>query len=228
MSDASKSKKLKLFLVAALGGALIVFLAVYFTDLELEDIKGWIQYWTEEIQTWPAILFFLMVAILPLVGFPITPLFIIAGVRFGVAWAIPFSLTALAANLTLAHWISTRLLHSFIQKIASKWDYDIPKVGQDNAKKWTLVIRLCGAPLAVQNYILGLSHVPFWPYLWVSLAAQAPVVIGIIVFGESFLTGNFGKAFLGLAVLVIALVAVSFIRKRYAQPKPGAADTTGG
>ena len=82
--------------------------------------------------------------------------------------------------------------------------------------------------MAVQNYILGLSYVPFWPYLWVSLVAQAPVVIGIIIFGESFLTGNVGKALLGLAVLVIALVAVSFLKKRYAQPKPGSVDTAGG
>jgi len=228
MSDGSSAKKIKLLLTASLCGAGVVFLALYFTDLEIADIKSWIQYWTDEIQTWPAILFFLMVALLPLIGFPISPLFIIAGIRFGSAWAIPFSLAALAVNLALAHWISTKLLHSTIQKIASKWDYDIPKVGHENAKKWVLVIRLCGAPLAVQNYILGLSYVPFWPYLWVSLAAQAPVVIGIIIFGESFLTGNVGKAFLGLAVLVIALVAVSFLKKRYAQPKSGSIDTSGG
>jgi len=228
MSDPNKKQKLIILLSAILGGIAVVALALYFTDLEFEDIKNWIQFWTEKIQALPAVLFFLMLALLPLAGFPITPLFIIAGVRFGIAWAIPFSLTALAANLALAHWISTRLLHSFIQKLASKWDYDIPKVGQDNAKKWILVIRLCGAPLAVQNYILGLSYVPFWPYLWISVLVQAPVVIGIIVFGESFLTGNFAKAFLGVAVLVIALVAVSFVRKRYAQPKPGPADTTSG
>lgn len=228
MSDGSSLNKIKLLVTAVLCGSGILLLAVYFTDLEVADVKHWIQYWTHEIQTWPAVLFFLMVALLPLIGFPISPLFMIAGIRFGSAWAIPFSLAALAVNLTLAHWISTKLLHAFIQKIARKWDYDIPKVGHDNAKKWVLVIRLCGAPLAVQNYILGLSYVPFWPYLWVSLVVQAPVVIGVIIFGESFLSGNVGKALLGLAVLVIALVAVSFLRKRYAQPKPGSADTADG
>ena len=159
----TEKQKVKLLSAAALGGAVVVCLAVYFTDLELQDIKNWIQYWTDEIQSWPAVLFFLMVAVLPLVGFPVSPLFIIAGVRFGIAWAIPFSIAALAVNLSLAYGISTKVLHSFIQNIASKWDYDIPKVGHENAKKWVLVIRLCGAPLAVQNYILGLSYVPFWP-----------------------------------------------------------------
>ena len=228
MSDGKQKQKLKILLTALLCGAGLLFMAVYFTDLEVQDIKDWIQYWTDEIQTWPAILFFLMLAILPLIGFPVTPLFIIAGIRFGTGWAIPFCISALAVNLSLAYWVSTKPLHAFIQRIARKWDYDLPKVSDNNATKWVLVIRLCGAPLAVQNYILGLSRVPFWPYIWVSLVTQSPVVIGIIIFGESFLTGNVGKAFLGVAVLVIALVAVSFVRKRYAQPKTGSADTADG
>ncbi|MCB1122939.1 MAG: VTT domain-containing protein [Verrucomicrobiae bacterium] len=200
---------------------------IYLTDISLADIKHWMQMLNDEIQTWPAILFFLMVAILPLIGFPITPLFIIAAVRFGVGWAIPFCLAALATNLTLAHWISTRLLHNFIQRIASRWNYNLPKVSHANATKWVFVIRICGAPLAVQNYVLGLSYVPFWPYIWVSLATQAPVVIGVIIFGESFFTGNVGKALLGLALLVLVLIAVTFFRKRYAQAKPGSANTAG-
>jgi hypothetical protein len=58
MPDGSSAKKIKLLLTAALCGAGIVFLALYFTDLEIADIKNWIKYWTDEIQTWPAILFF--------------------------------------------------------------------------------------------------------------------------------------------------------------------------
>lgn len=200
---------------------------IYLTGVTFADIRHWMQVLNDEIQTWPAVLFFLMVAILPLVGFPITPLFIIAAIRFGVGWAIPFCLAALAANLTLAHWISTRWLHNFIQGIARRWNYHLPKVGHENAAKWVFVIRICGAPLAVQNYVLGLSYVPFWPYIWVSLATQAPVVIGVIVFGESFFTGNFGKALLGLALLVLVLIAVSYFRKRYVQAKPGVIDPTG-
>jgi uncharacterized membrane protein YdjX (TVP38/TMEM64 family) len=218
--------KIKLFLSTILAGAVIVFAAVYFTELNLEDIKGWVQFWIDEIQTWPPVLFFLMVALLPLIGFPISPLFIMAGIRFGVDWAIPFCLSALAVNLVLSHWISTKILHNFIQKIANRWNYDLPKVSHKNAAKWVFIVRISGAPLAVQNYLLGLSYVPFWPYLWVSLAVQAPIVIGVIVFGESFFSGNMGKALLGLGLLVIAFFAVSYFRKRYAQPKPGTADTT--
>ena len=220
----NKNKVLSVILVSGvLAGAALL----HFTELDMEDIREWIQFWTEEIRTWNPVVFFLIVALLPLIGFPISPLFIIAAVRFGVGWAIPFSMTALAVNLILAYWISTKLLHWFIEKIASHWNYSIPKSSPKNAAKWVFVVRISGAPLAVQNYILGLAHVPFWPYLIVSLAVQSFFVVGMIVFGESFISGDMGKALIGLAILVMAFVAVSYFRKRYAQSKSGSVNTPG-
>jgi len=228
MGGCLKKHKLLALTGVLLLGALCLFGLLTFTDIGIDDLKSWINFWIEEIQTWPAAYFFLMVALLPLIGFPISPLFIIAGIRFGVAWAIPFSLSALAVNQILAHWISTRVLHNCIQKIAHRWNYDLPKVSQKNAIKWVFVIRISGAPLFAQNYLLGLSYVPFWPYLWVSMVVQAPIVIGVIIFGESFFSGNMGKALLGIGILVIAFFAVSYFRKRYAQPEPRPADTASG
>lgn len=210
-----------------LGGACLLIL-LSLTDLGIDDLRAFFDYWIEVIRSWPAILFFLMVAILPLFGFPVSPLFIIAGVRFGIAWAIPFSLAALATNMILAYWISTKLLHQLIQRIVLRWDYSIPKVSRENANKLIFVVRVSGAPLFLQNYILGLASVPFWPYLILSMATQSLVVIGMIIFGESFLSGNGGKALAGIAILVIATVALSYFRKRYAQSKAGSTDSTVG
>lgn len=207
-----------------LGGACLLIL-LSLTNLGIDDLKAFFNYWIEEIRSWPAILFFLMVAILPLFGFPVSPLFIIAGVRFGIVWAIPFSLTAMATNMVLAYWISTRLLHQLIQRIIVRWEYSIPKVSRENANKLIFVVRVSGAPLFVQNYILGLASVPFWPYLVISMATQSLIVIGVIIFGESFLSGNGGKALAGIGILVIATVALSYFRKRYAQSKAGSTDS---
>tara|TARA_Y100000588_G_C14229830_1_gene914760 strand:+ start:99 stop:791 length:693 start_codon:yes stop_codon:yes gene_type:complete len=221
-----KNKKVTMLAMLAAGAA-GALATLYFSDLEMEGVRVWIEALIDEIRTWPAVLFFLMVALLPLIGFPISPLFIIAGVRFGVTWAIPFSMAALAVNLVLAYWFSTRLLHRVIEKIVNMWDYSIPKASPENAFKWVFLVRISGAPLAVQNYILGLAHVPFWPYLLVSMAVQSFFVVGIILFGESFLSGEMGKALLGLAIIVIALGAFSYFRKHYAESKSGPIDTSG-
>ena len=230
MGDWIKKHKLIILAGVLLLGALCLWGLLSFTDIQIDDLKSgiifWINFWIEEVKTWPAVLFFLMVAILPLLGFPITPLVIIASIRFGIAGAIPFVLSALAVNFILAYWISTKLLHNFIQKIVARWNYKLPRVSEDDAVKWILVIRLCGAPLVAQNYVLGLSYVPFWPYLLISMAAQAPIIIGVIIVGESFLSGNMGKALLGLGLLVVAFITISYFRKRYAETKPGSVDTS--
>ncbi|MDA0346077.1 MAG: VTT domain-containing protein [Verrucomicrobia bacterium] len=228
MGDWINKQKLLVLVGVLFLGALCLWGLLSFTDIGIDDLKSWINFWIEELQTWPALLFFLMVAILPLLGFPISPLVIIASIRFGIAGAIPFVLSALAVNFILAYWISTKLLHNFIQKIVARWNYELPRVKEGDAVKWIFVIRLCGAPLVAQNYVLGLSYVPFWPYLWISMVAQAPIIIGVIIFGDSFFSGNIGKALLGLGLLVVAFIAISYFRKRYAQPEPGSADTAGG
>ena len=197
-----------------------------FTDWGIDDIKYWVNLLTDAVRTWPAVPFFFAVAVLPLIGFPVSPLFIAAGVKFGVAWAIPFSLGALTVNLVLAHLISTKLLHGFIQRIARNWDYTIPKISREHAVKWVAIVRISGAPLAVQNYILGLAHAPFWPYLIVSLLVQSGFVILTIVLGDAILSGNIGKALLGFGFLVIAILIVSYVRKRYVEPKSGPVDTS--
>lgn len=226
-SSLLKRKYLFLFVLAVCGTAIAVS-AFYVMDWGIDDLKDWINYMTEEVRTWPAVPFFFAVALLPLIGFPISPLFIAAGVKFGVLLAIPFSMAALALNLVIAHWISAGLFRQFIQKIALNWNYTIPKISNANAAKWVALVRISGAPLAIQNYILGLAHAPFWPYLLVSLAVQSVFVILTIVLGDAILSGNIGKTLLGFGLLVAAIITVSYLRKRYGEPKSGSIDTAGG
>jgi uncharacterized membrane protein YdjX (TVP38/TMEM64 family) len=79
------------------------------------------------------------------------------------------------------------------------------------------VMRLTpGVPFAVQGYVLGVAEVPFGLYLGVSWIFQVPWVVGFIVFGQGLLKGNFMVAAKGLGVIVVAAVAVHFLRKKLA------------
>lgn len=220
-----KLHKGKALLFVSLLGVFGVLAWVLWGGWSIDEIKTWISGWVDEIKTWPAYLFFLATAVLPLTGFPISPLFIIASIRFGVAWGIPFSLAAVAINMVLAYWLSNKVLHGWIERLLRWWDYSIPRIKQENASKWILAVRFSGAPLVVQNYLLGLAHAPFWPYLVYSVISQSFFVVGFVVFGESFVTGKMGTALVGLAVLIFAFIVVALLRARYAQSKTKLPDT---
>jgi uncharacterized membrane protein YdjX (TVP38/TMEM64 family) len=65
--------------------------------------------------------------------------------------------------------------------------------------------------------VLGIAEVPFGLYMIASWLCQAPWVVGFIVLGQGLLNGNFIVAAKGLGVLVVLVVAVQWLRKKYAK-----------
>jgi len=202
--------------VISAGVAVAVVLKMGWT---VDDAKLLVESLIEEVKTWPAWAFFLAIAIGPLVAVPISPLVIIAAVRFGIMGGIFFSLAGLAINVSLGYWVARYPFHGVIAMILKRWNYSIPKAKPENSVKMTFLVRLSGAPLVFQNYILGLAHVRFWPYLWASLVIQIGFTVGFSIFGESFLSGKFGKALIGIVILALAFVGVSFLKKRLRKGK---------
>ncbi len=223
-----KLHKLKILLLVSLLGIVGLLAWALWGGWSVDEIKTWISGWVNEIQSWPAYLFFLATAVLPLTGIPISPLFIVASIRFGVAWGIPFSLAAVAVNMVLAYWLSSTVLHGWIERLLRWGNYSIPRIKPENASKWIVAVRFSGTPLVVQNYLLGLARVPFWPYLVYSVITQTFFVVGFVVFGESFVSGKMGTALIGLAVLIFAFIVIALLRSRYAQSKAKLPDTSVG
>ncbi len=223
-----KLHKGKIILLASLLGVVGFLIWVLWGGWSIDEIKTWISGWVDEIKSWPAYLFFLATAVLPLTGIPISPLFIVASIRFGVAWGIPFSLAAVAVNMVLAYWLSSKVLHGFLERLLRWGNYSIPRIKPEDASKWIVAVRFSGTPLVVQNYVLGLARAPFWPYLVYSVISQTFFVVGFVVFGESFVSGKMGTALIGLAVLAIAFIVFALLRKRYAQSKTKLPDTSVG
>lgn len=223
-----KHNKGKVLLLGALGGCFCLAVLILFGGWSVQDIKDLVAYWVEEMNSWPAILFFLALVILPLIGFPVSPLILLASLRFGKVWGVPFCLSAIALNFIMAYVLSTKVLHRPIENLLKLWNYSIPKIKKENAARWVLLIRISGVPLVVQNYTLGLAHPPFLTYLWVSMAVQGLFVVGLCIVGPSFMSGNIPAIIAGVAVLVVAVLLVSFLKKRYAKSKPGTVSDTEG
>jgi uncharacterized membrane protein YdjX (TVP38/TMEM64 family) len=185
--------------------------------------------YVESILQWlqgnPAALFAALV-ILPGLGIPSSPLFLLAGAVWGAdAKGCGITLAATAINLWWTHAIASiaagyianrpgitgripmpRKIRELIPKIAA--------LGNSHPRKTTLAIRITpGIPLFIQNYSLGLMKVPTIPYLTISIPVNGIYVIGFVLTGGSILQGKTGTAVAGIAILVIATLIVSQIRK---------------
>lgn len=203
--------------MAALAVALIA--AAVLLRGQTGNAVQWLRHLLQLTQDWlatanPLLLFLAMVA-LPLAGFPVSPLWVLAGAAFGVFWGFLFSLAALAANLAVAYLLATRVLRSFLQQLLARRGITVPRALPSEYVKLTVVLRITpGVPLFVQNYALGLSDIPFRIFFLVSLPFQAAYAFAFIKFGESIFAMKGGGVLLAVCLLVALTLVVGIIRKR--------------
>jgi uncharacterized membrane protein YdjX (TVP38/TMEM64 family) len=165
--------------------------------------------------------FFAGMAILPSLSFPLTAFTILAGELFGPLLTMPgviaASLAAITINIALTYWLARYAFRPLLSGIASRYGYTIPKVTSSNALSVALAVRLTpGPPFFMQGYLLGMAEVPFGMYMVVSFFCQLPWALGCIVLGKGLLNGNFKMALTGISVLIVATLAIQWLRKRNA------------
>lgn len=164
--------------------------------------------------------FFAAMALLPAVGAPLTLFTLTAGEAFAsrmsMGGVIAVALIVVAFNLALSYWVARHALRPLLTRLLQRYGYQIPRVTPDNALSVALLVRCTpGPPYPLQCFVLGIAEVPFRLYMIVSWLTLLPWVVGAIVLGQGLFGGNFGAVFTGIGVLVIATVAVQWLRRKY-------------
>ncbi len=186
---------------------------------EIGNTAGEVRNWVlVNLRMLPPFLFLLAFALTPLLLVPITPFYFTAGV-YGLWQGIVIIWVGLAINIALSYWIAHGFLRPYLENFLKKRHYTIPRVEQGNALRLILVLRMApGLPFPIQNYLLGLSGVPFRMYFLWSMGLQIGVAAMMVNAGESILQGNFGQAMTAIGLLVAAVCAIGYLRKQYASP----------
>jgi uncharacterized membrane protein YdjX (TVP38/TMEM64 family) len=167
---------------------------------------------------------FVMLAVLPLAGFPASILHVAAGIRFGAG----LGLALVAASILLQLVASYALVHIFrsyfvrfewIRRVRRR----IPRGA--HASLCVFAVMLPGAPYAAINYTLPLIGVPFWTYVLYCLPLHTLRATVTVFLGDQSdrLTGE-RLAALGLyAVLILGASWWTFARLRSQLGDPPAA-----
>jgi len=190
--------------------ALVVLALLLWSVWDREALIGWMR----EARPVP---FFALMALLPALGLPITPFFILAGATFGARIGLLGSLLALAANLTLCYWIAQSSLRPRLGALLRRFDYELPSFeeGGQSAVRFTLMVKVApGVPGFVKHYGLGAAGVPFSVYFVASMAITGLYAAALIVLGESLLEHDLGKAVAAAVALAAVAGAFWWLRRR--------------
>ncbi|WP_220750678.1 TVP38/TMEM64 family protein [Jannaschia sp. AI_61] len=125
---------------------------------------------------------YIVVVMLPL---PAAAMSIFGGLAFGW-WGFPLSMVGSILGAVFPYLIGRRLLRAPLLR-----RFDGPKVAAadraiaQNAVLFIILLRLTPIlPFTVQNWLLGVTSVRFWPYVWASTVGLAPGTLAMVWIGE--------------------------------------------
>lgn len=109
-----------------------------------------------------SVLVFVLITVLPLVGFPVTVLHIVAGMRWGPKVALPLVFLSILLQL-LASYALVKLFRPLFEKRLAKLRERIPEGAHGPVSLFTAL--LPGVPYFAKNYVLPLIGVPLRTFL---------------------------------------------------------------
>ena len=159
----------------------------------------------------------LAIAALPLFGFPLAPLYALAGLRFGWATGYPLCLLGVTANLLAAYPVYGKLLRGPVGALLLRRGWNPEKWrGEDRWRITLLVAAVPALPFWAQNAVLAAIGTPFRIYLAGCLLVQAVFAaagVALGTAGRTALSSETGTLTL-LASIPLSLFLLHRIRVR--------------
>lgn len=218
---APRPNRALLIKLAAAGLVLLVGVVLVARGL---DLKGLLAQGLELIRTAGPVAFFTSMALLPAIGVPLSAYSLTAGSVFGAQLGMPlvitFALLAIGINMALTYALARWALRPVLEKLFTRLGYRLPAAGREDATDLIILLRVTpGVPFTVQNYLLGMSGVPFGKYLLVSCAIAWPLNGAFILFGDALLRGKGKVAFIALSLILVLMAATQLVRKHYGKKR---------
>ena len=185
--------------------------------------RSWVESVMGRLRDAGPTVFFLMMAVVPVVGFPISIFSLTAGPTFGATLGMGpvllWASLAVISNVVVSYFLARRVLRPPLQYLIRRLGYQMPEVEKGDATDVILLLRATpGVPFFVQNYLLGLAEVPFGRFLLISCLISVPYNAGFVLFGDALLHGK-GKIMLVAVGLLVTLAATLHLLRRHYQAK---------
>ncbi len=217
VSGTGKGSMLRLGAWVALTIMVVAGAGWFFRDSLTPLVVGYGEaFWVFLKQTNP-LLFFGLFAVLPALGCPISPFYLIAPGLYALQWNMLGFGLAMILNISLGYWVAAGFLRPLAEKLVARAGHKVPRIQSSEAGKMTLIVRIMpGVPFCLKNYLLGLAGVPYKTYMWASWPIELAWALAIVIVGESIFEGKAGLGLLGGVFLIGLIMLTKMARDRYA------------
>jgi uncharacterized membrane protein YdjX (TVP38/TMEM64 family) len=170
--------------------------------------------------------FFIGMAVLPALGFPVLPFVLTVGPSFapalGIGVTVACGVAALTINALLTYLLAARALRPVMQRLLAWLGYRLPEPPQGSDWQIVFLVRLMpGLPFWLQGYLLGMMRLPLLPYMVGSVFVPGVYVVAATVGGAALMQGRGGVALWALAGAGILAAVLHLLRKRYGRSRSG-------
>jgi uncharacterized membrane protein YdjX (TVP38/TMEM64 family) len=156
--------------------------------------------------------------VLPLIGCPITPLLVVAGIRFGFAGGMALTTGAIFFHHVVAFRVTHGWFRDRLRNRLARAGHGIPLIDPKHQAWFTaLFAAIHGPPYAAKLYLLALTDVPFRIYLWAGAPIYA-LFCAIPIGAGSAVNTVKPWVIYALVGMSIALMVVGFVLKRRCKP----------
>ncbi|MBI4774435.1 MAG: hypothetical protein HY788_09695 [Deltaproteobacteria bacterium] len=201
------------FLAAGLALAAAVLLLVY-----LADQYDWAAAAGRLINdNTPLAPFLILMAVLPILGFPISVFLVVSGIKFGLLGGILVSTLFYPLHLVLSYYLANSVVRQRLSKMLARWGYDTPRIpGQQLILYGSIFAAIPVIPYTPKNYLLALAGLPFKPYVLICWPIHTALGLPFIFLGQSAVSLDFRVALAAVVLLTGAYVIAVWLRRRYA------------
>ncbi|MBS0630304.1 MAG: hypothetical protein JSS11_00180 [Verrucomicrobia bacterium] len=165
----------------------------------------------------------ILMALLPLMGFPISVVYLAIGARFGPVAGFPIVAGITAFHLGATYWITRSFLRKPLDRFIARRGYHLPEVQPgEEAAVGLLAALVPGLPYFVRNYLLALTDIRLRVIFGVCLPVYVARSYVTIMIGDLANDPRSGQFFLLAGVYVIKLGICAWIvwrLRRHRHPK---------
>lgn len=193
---------------------LVVLLAV---GLYLQNEFGMLQRLINAVNTeLSSPLFIALMILLPILGFPISILLTINGIKFGITFAIVLWLIVLPIHTFIGYAASRYFRPVLIKLLSTTFNWSIPTVPQHHEAMFSFVfLAIPGIPYAGKNYLLPLAGVSLRYCVTMNCIVQGALGLPFILLGKSGTSMDPTLFFIALVVFVLFYLVVRWLKKKY-------------